>query len=48
MAPRVKTTALTRACGDLYYEITRASFPLSMGELGRIFLNMQHIRDGPQ
>jgi hypothetical protein len=41
MAPRMKTTALTQAFGNLYYEITRASFPHSMGELGRIFLNMQ-------
>ena len=30
-----------KAFVDLYYEVTRASFPLSLGELGRIFLNMQ-------
>lgn len=26
---------------DLYYEVTRSSFPLSLGELGRIYLSMQ-------
>lgn len=26
---------------DLYYEVTRASYPLSLRELGRIFLNMK-------
>lgn len=30
-----------KAFVDLYYEVTRASYPLSLGELGRIFLNMQ-------
>jgi hypothetical protein len=30
-----------KAFVDLYYEVTRASFPLSLEELGRIFLNMQ-------
>jgi len=25
---------------DLYYEVTRGSYPLPMGELGRIYLNM--------
>ena len=30
-----------KAFVDLYYEVTRASFPLSLGELSRIFLNMQ-------
>jgi hypothetical protein len=29
-----------KAFVDLYYEVTRASFPLSLEELGRIFLNM--------
>ena len=32
---------LEKAFVDLYYEVSRASFPLSLGELGRIFLNMQ-------
>lgn len=26
---------------DLYYEVTRGSYPLPLGELGRIYLNMQ-------
>lgn len=30
-----------KAFVDLYFEVTRASFPLSLEELGRIFLNMQ-------
>ena len=30
-----------KAFVDLYYEVTRASFPLSAGELARIFLNMR-------
>ncbi len=29
-----------KAFVDLYYEVTRASFPLALEELGRIFLNM--------
>ncbi len=30
-----------KAFVDLYYEVTRAFYPLSLGELGRIFLNMR-------
>jgi len=30
-----------KAFVDLYFEVTRASYPLSSGELGRIYLNMQ-------
>ena len=30
-----------KAFVDLYYEVTRASYPLSLGELGRIYLNMR-------
>jgi len=30
-----------KALVDLYYEVTRGSYPLSLGELGRIYLNMQ-------
>ncbi len=30
-----------KAFVDLYFEVTRASYPLSLSELGRIYLNMQ-------